>query len=296
MKCQNCEGSLKEGAVFCTQCGFRVPPLAVPVELPEPPPAPAPPKIPAAFMATPSGSLSSGDGYRIAEGPAFAVLTVYLQDNQSMTAESGAMVAMSSNIELQSEMKGGLMGALKRKITGESIFQSTFTARGGPGEVLLAPASLGDIAALQLAGHTYLVQSSSFLAADLTLTMDTKFAGAKGFFAREGLFMIHISGTGRLFISSFGSIVRKSLAPGERYVVDTGHIVAFENTIQYSLRKASQQGWIRSAMSGEGMVAEYVGPGTLYLQTRDITAFAGWLAPFFPTQGKGGGLSFNIGD
>ncbi len=130
MKCQNCEGSLKEGAVFCTQCGFRVPPLAVPVELPEPPPAPAPPKIPAAFMATPSGSLSSGDGYRIAEGPAFAVLTVYLQDNQSMTAESGAMVAMSSNIELQSEMKGGLMGALKRKITGESIFQSTFTARG----------------------------------------------------------------------------------------------------------------------------------------------------------------------
>ncbi len=108
--------------------------------------------------------------------------------------------------------------------------------------------------------------------------------------------MIHISGTGRLFISSFGSIVRKSLAPGERYVVDTGHIVAFENTIQYSLRKASQQGWIRSAMSGEGMVAEYVGPGTLYLQTRDITAFAGWLAPFFPTQGKGGGLSFNIGD
>jgi uncharacterized protein (TIGR00266 family) len=242
----------------------------------------------------PSGSQLSGDGYRISEGPSFAILTIYLQPNQSMIAEAGAMVAMSPNIELQSEMKGGFMGALKRKLAGESLFQSTFTARNTPGEVLLAPAALGDIAALPMSGQTFMVQSSSFLACDLTLTMDTKFAGARGFFAREGLFMIHVSGTGRLFVSSFGAIVRKSLAPGERYIVDTGHIVAFENTIQYSLRKASQQGWFRSALSGEGMVAEYVGPGTLYLQTRDITAFAGWLAPFFPSQGKGGGGGFSI--
>jgi uncharacterized protein (TIGR00266 family) len=284
---------MKEGATFCTQCGFKVPANPVP---PSPPARPLQQKIPPAFTPNPAEGHSSGDGYRISEGPSFAVLTIYLQAEQSMVAESGAMVAMSSNIELQSQMKGGLMGALKRKLAGESLFQSTFTARGGPGEVLLAPAALGDIAALPLSGQTFLVQSSSFLASDLTLTMDTKFAGAKGFFAREGLFMIHITGTGRLFVSSFGAIVRKSLAPGERYVVDTGHIVAFENTIQYSLRKASQQGWIRSAISGEGMVAEYVGPGTLYLQTRDITAFAGWLAPFFPRQGKGGGFSINLGD
>jgi uncharacterized protein (TIGR00266 family) len=284
---------MKEGATFCTQCGFKTSANAVP---PPPPSRSAPQKIPPAFTPNPAGGQLSGDGYRVSEGPSFAVLTVYLEAEQSMVAESGAMVAMSSNIELQSQMKGGLMGALKRKIAGESLFQSTFTARGGPGEVLLAPAALGDIAALSLSGQTFLVQSSSFLASDLTLTMDTKFAGAKGFFAREGLFMIHITGTGRLFVSSFGAIVRKTLAPGERYVVDTGHIVAFENTIQYSLRKASQQGWIRSAISGEGMVAEYVGPGTLYLQTRDITAFAGWLAPFFPSQGKGGGFSINLGD
>jgi uncharacterized protein (TIGR00266 family) len=264
---------------------------------PEPPPPP-PPKIPSAFLTTPPPmQLKTGEGYVITDGPAFSVLTIYLPSEQSMVAESGAMVAMSANIELQSEMKGGFMGALKRKLAGESIFQTTFTARGGvPGEVLLAPASPGDIAALQLQGNTYMVQSSSFLASDISLQMDTKFAGAKGFFAREGLFMIQISGTGRLFISSFGAIVKKTLAPGERYIVDTGHIVAFENTVNYALRKASQQGWLRSAMSGEGVVAEYVGPGTLYLQTRNIEAFAGWIAPFFPNQNKGsGGFNINLG-
>jgi uncharacterized protein (TIGR00266 family) len=311
MTCSNCGASLKEGAGFCTQCGFRVtstnpPPLAAVPIPPDPPdlqpalaaiPESPAAKIPSAFLTTPQPIQISGEGYKISEGPAFSVLTVYLPSEQSMVAESGAMVAMSANIELQSEMKGGLMGALKRKLAGESIFQTTFTARGGvPGEVLLAPACPGDIAALQLSGNTYLVQSSSFLASDITLQMDTKFSGAKGFFAREGLFMIQISGAGRLFISSFGAIVKKTLAPGERYIVDTGHIVAFENTVNYALRKASQQGWIRSALSGEGVVAEYVGPGTLYLQTRNISAFAGWIAPFFPNQNKGGGgFSVNLG-
>jgi uncharacterized protein (TIGR00266 family) len=310
MACSNCGASLKEGAGFCTQCGFKVappspPPPAIPPEkaapnppplpAPEPPPAPAP-KIPSAFLTTPQPVHASGEGYKITDGPAFSVLTIYLPAEQSMIAEAGAMVAMSANIELQSEMKGGLMGALKRKLAGESLFQTTFTARGGvPGEVLLAPASPGDIGALQLSGNTYLVQSSSFLACDISLQMDTKFAGAKGFFAREGLFMIQMSGTGRLFISSFGAIVKKTLAPGERYIVDTGHIVAFENTVNYALRKASQQGWLRSAMSGEGVVAEYVGPGTLYLQTRNIEAFAGWIMPFFPNQKGGGGFSVNLG-
>jgi len=312
MTCSNCGASLKEGAAFCIQCGFKVtvsPPPLVEVseesfdrDPPPPPPIaatpePAAPKIPSAFLTTPPPMQFTGEGYKITDGPAFSVLTIYLPAEQSMIAESGAMVAMSANIELQSEMKGGLMGALKRKLAGESLFQTTFTARGGvPGEVLLAPASPGDIAALQLQGNTYLVQSSSFLASDISLQMDTKFAGAKGFFAREGLFMIQMSGTGRLFISSFGAIVKKTLAPGERYIVDTGHIVAFENTVNYALRKASQQGWLRSAMSGEGVVAEYVGPGTLYLQTRNIEAFAGWIMPFFPNQkGGSGGFSINLG-
>lgn len=225
--------------------------------------------------------------------PAFSVLTVYLPPEQSILAESGAMVAMSAHVELQSQMKGGLMGALKRKVAGESVFQNTFTAKGAPGEVLFAPGMPGDIIALELRGQTFLVQSSSYLAGDTSLAMDTKWGGMKTFFSREGLFMIQLSGSGRLFLSSFGAILKKTLAPGERYVVDTGHIVAFESTISYTLRKASSQGWFRSIAGGEGIVAEYTGPGDLYLQTRNVEAFAGWIAPFFPKQGGGGG-GFNI--
>jgi uncharacterized protein (AIM24 family) len=84
------------------------------------------------------------------------------------------------------------------------------------------------------------------------------------------------------------------LAAGERYVVDTGHLVAWEGTTQYTLRKAAA-GFFRSMVSGEGVVAEFSGPGELLIQTRNLAAFAGLMKPFFPSQGGGsGGSGFNI--
>src|SRR5512138_571268 len=203
------------------------------------------------------------------------------------------MVSMTANIELQSQMKGGLFGAIKRAAGGESAFISTFTARGGPGEVTLAPGSPGDIAAIELTGPPFYVQSSSYLAGDASLTVDTRWGGAKSFFAGEGLFVLLVQGQGLLLVSSFGAIHRKQLAPGERYVVDTGHLVAWEGTTQYSLRKAAS-GWFRSMVSGEGIVADFMGPGELLIQTRNLAAFAGLMKPFFPNQSGGGG-GFNFG-
>src|SRR5439155_14846889 len=142
--------------------------------------------------------------------------------------------------------------------------------------------------------QSYMVQSSSWLAGDPSIALETKFGGMKSLFSGEGLFFIQLRGTGQVLVSSFGAIVKKTLGPGEKYVVDTGHIVAFEETIQYILRKASDQGWLRSFVSGEGVVAEYTGPGTLYLQTRNMQAFTHELIPFLPSQqssGGGGGIS-----
>ena len=184
---------------------------------------------------------------------------------------------------------------MKRAAGGESAFISTFTARGGPGEVTLAPGSPGDIAAIELTGQPFFVQSSSYLAGDSSLTVDTKWGGAKSFFAGEGLFVLLIQGQGLLLVSSFGAIHRKTLRPGERYVVDTGHLVAWEGTTQYTLRKAAS-GLFRSMMSGEGIVAEFTGPGELLIQTRNLAALAGLLKPFFPSQsGSGGGFNFDLG-
>jgi uncharacterized protein (TIGR00266 family) len=288
-------------AQFCGACGFRI--AQQPAANVPPANIPPPPQMPQQNSASQSGrginldqdGSGQGRGYswEVLHQPSFSLAVVQLQPEQSILAEAGAMVSMSANIELQSQMKGGLMGALKRAAGGESAFVSTFTARGGPGEVTLAPGAPGDIAGLELNNQVFYVQSSSYLAGDASLTVDTKWGGAKSFFGGEGLFVLQVTGAGLLLISSFGAIHRKRLQAGERYVVDTGHLVAWEGTTQYTLRKAAA-GFFRSMMSGEGIVAEFSGPGEILIQTRNLQAFAGLLKPFFPSQSGGGGGGFNI--
>ncbi|HEY0461703.1 MAG TPA: TIGR00266 family protein [Pyrinomonadaceae bacterium] len=242
-----------------------------------------------------SDGRGQGRGYTwsIEHQGAFALAVIKLQPEQAIAAEAGAMVSMSANVDLHSEMKGGIFGALKRAVGGESAFVSTFTARGGAGEVTFAPGAPGDVAGIEMQNQTFMVQSSSYLAGDTSLVVDTKFGGAKSFFGGEGLFVLQISGAGLLLVSSFGAIHRKTLRPGEQYVVDTGHLVAWEGHMQYNLRKAAKSGYFRSFLSGERVVAEFNGPGEILIQTRNLAAFAGLLKPFFPSQGGSGG-GFNI--
>jgi uncharacterized protein (TIGR00266 family) len=292
MNCPTCGAGLVPGAKFCGACGTTVAQSA-----PQP-------TAPSYAQGGGGGGIRIDDdargqgrgySYEVLHQPAFSLAVVQLAAEQSIQAEAGAMVSMSANVELQSQMKGGLMGALKRAAGGESAFVSTFTARGGPGEVTFAPGSPGDIAAVELSNQMFYVQSSSYLAGDSSLVVDTRWGGAKSFFGGEGLFVLQVSGTGLLLLSSFGAIHRKRLAAGERYVVDTGHLVAWEGTTQYTLRKAAA-GFFRSMVSGEGVVSEFTGPGELLIQTRNLAAFAGLLKPFFPTQsGSGGGGFINLG-
>lgn len=276
--------------MFCVKCGTNVNP-----EMRFCPKCGA--EQGAAAAGSASASPSAGPQkyqYKVESRPSYSYAQVQLEAGQSIRAESGAMVAMSPSIKLTSKMEGGIMGALKRIVTRESLFQSTFTAHGAPGEVLLAPPLPGDVEGIELANQSYMVQASSFLAGEPSMVVETKFGGMKSLFSGEGVFFIQIRGTGLALVSSFGAIVKKTLAANEKYIVDTGHIVAFEETIQYTLRKASEQGWLRSMVSGEGVVAEYTGPGTIYLQTRNLQAFTGQLIPLLPTQNSGG-LGFRLG-
>jgi uncharacterized protein (TIGR00266 family) len=295
MTCPQCGASLLPNAQFCGSCGYRITAGAQSSGAAPPPySSAAPPPQGGGGINIDADSRGQGRGYsyEVLHQPAFSLAIVRLQPEQSILAEAGAMVSMSANVELQSQMKGGLFGAIKRAAGGESAFVSTFTARGGPGEVSFAPGAPGDIAALEMNNQAFFVQSSSYLAGDASLVVDTKWGGAKTFFSGEGLFVLQVTGTGLLLVSSFGAIHRKRLQPGERYVVDTGHLVAWEGTTQYTLRKAAA-GFFRSMMSGEGIVAEFVGPGEILIQTRNLQAFASLLKPFFPTQ-SGGGSGFNL--
>ena len=284
MNCPTCGTSLMSGATFCGKCGTRLVPGAT-----------QPMSGHTINIDADSKGQGRGYTYEVLHQPSFSLAVLQLNAEQSIQAEAGAMVSMSANIELQSQMKGGLFGAIKRAAGGESAFISTFTAKGGPGEVTLAPGSPGDIAGIELSGQPFFVQSSSYLAGDSSLTVDTKWGGAKSFFGGEGLFVLMVQGQGLLLVSSFGAIHRKVLRPGERYVVDTGHLVAWEGSTQYTLRKAAS-GFFRSMMSGEGIVAEFSGPGELLIQTRNLAALAGLLKPFFPSQGGGGGgFNLNLG-
>ncbi len=315
MNCPKCNSILLPDARFCGNCGYQMPSTVTP-----PNPAQNQPSSSYSNSQEPNNIESQppnfgnrqsqgreafhfdadgrgqGRGYswEINHQGSFALAVVNLQPEQSISAEAGAMVSMSANVDLYSEMKGGVFGALKRAVGGESAFVSTFTAKNGAGEVTFAPGAPGDVAGIEMNNQTFMVQSSSYLAGDTSLQVDTKFGGAKSWLGGEGLFLLQITGTGLLLVSSFGAIHRKTLRDGEQYVVDTGHLVAWEGQMQYNLRKAAKSGFFRSFLSGEGLVAEFSGPGEILIQTRNLRAFAGLLKPFFPSQSGSGGSGFNV--
>ena len=213
--------------------------------------------------------------------PSYSLLRLLMEPGEAVLAESGAMVSMTPNIGVQTAAKGGLLGGLKRSLLGgESFFINTFTCAGGQGELTLAPSLPGDMMHIPLAGGTMMVQSGSFVASTPTINTDTSWAGAKGFFAKQGLFLLKCEGSGDLFVSSYGAIHMVQLAAGQGYVVDTGHVVAFEATMSYNVRAVG--GLKQTLFSGEGLVSEFAGPGRLYLQTRSLEAFLGVIIPRLP--------------
>ena len=214
--------------------------------------------------------------------PSYSLLKVGLEQGESVSAEAGAMVSMSSAIEMQTAAKGGIFGALKRSVLGgESFFVNTFNATGS-GEVTFAPTLPGDVQALELEGQTVYAQSGAYIASSPDIQVDTKWGGAKTFFSREGLFLLQLSGTGTVFVSSYGAIHEVDLDAGQKYVVDTGHMVAFAEGVGYSVKKV---GGLKSTLfSGEGLVCELTGPGKIMIQTRSADAFLSWLIPQLPKQ------------
>jgi len=214
--------------------------------------------------------------------PSFALLDLSLDRGESVRAEAGAMVTHSSGIEVETRAEGGLLKSLSRSILGgESFFMNTYTATER-GSVTLAPALPGDVRHHELESETLYVQSSSYLAADPAIDVDTEFGGGRAFFGGEGLFLLSLSGSGPAFLSSYGAIDEVTLSAGDRHVVDTGHIVAFEDSLEFSVRRV---GGLKSTLfSGEGLVCEFSGEGTVWTQSRSPDAFLAWLIPKLPTQ------------
>ena len=204
--------------------------------------------------------------------PSYSLTILKLAGGEEVRVEGGSMVSMSQGITLETKATGGIMKSLARSMLGgESFFQNTYKAPPGGGEVTVAPSLPGDQFVLQLNNEAYMVQSGSYVASEMGIAVDTKWGGAKTFFASEGFIMLHASGTGQMVLSSYGAIHEVNLAPGQTYTVDTGHLVAFTQSIGFSVRRV---GGLKSTLfCGEGLVVDLTGPGRVLMQTRSTQAF-----------------------
>lgn len=213
--------------------------------------------------------------------PSYSLAKVTMDQGDQLRVEGGAMVSMNGHVEVATQAQGGLLKSLKRSVLGgESFFMNTFSATANGAEITLAPSLPGDIATFQLRDSDLIVQSGSFMASELAITTETKWGGARTFFGGEGLFMLRCTGSGLLMVSSYGAIHRVEVAAGERYTVDTGHIVAFDAHLTYSVRRVGT--WKSTVFGGEGLVVDFQGPGNVFLQTRSQQAFLSWLIPQLP--------------
>lgn len=225
------------------------------------------------------------------QGPAYGVARITLGPNEPVRVESGAMMTMSGGVELSSKAEGGVLKSLKRAaIGGESFFVSTYTAPAQGGHVDVAARLPGDVVAFEVsAANPLFIQKGSWLANDTNVAIDAKWGGFKNMFGSEGGFIIRAEGQGLVVFGCYGALETWELAAGQSLIVDTGHMVAYESSVNMAIRKASGGGLIQSFKSGEGLVFEFSGPGKVWTQTRNPTELMGWIQSFVGTGNSGGG-------
>lgn len=216
----------------------------------------------------------------IVHRPSYSLAVARLTPNERIRAEAGAMVSMSGGVNIETKAEGGILKSLGRAfLGGESFFQNFFVAPAQGGEVTLAPELPGDMMLIELRGQRLMIQAGSYVASEDGVDLTAKIS-MKAFVSAEGVSMLEASGTGKLVVSSYGAIFERSIPTGEKYVVDTSHLVAFDATMGVTPKTVG--GFKSTLFSGEGLVVELIGPGTVYMQTRSPQALINWIIPQLP--------------
>ena len=221
----------------------------------------------------------------IVHQPDSAIAKVTLESGEELVAEAGCMIAMSGYINASTTLRqgkgGGILGGLKRLVAGESLFLSVFRSPKSGGEIFIAPKFMGDILTYQVSGMGLVVQSTSYLASETNVDIDLGFQGLKSIFSGESLFWLDVTGNGCVILSSFGAIYEINV-DGE-YIVDTGHIVAFEKSLNFEITKAGSS-WLGAFLGGEGLVCKFKGQGKIYCQSHNAGAFGREIGSKLPAR------------
>jgi len=216
-------------------------------------------------------------------GPGATAARVALASGETLTAEVGAMIAMDTEITVETTSrkkggkKGGLLKGIKRMFSGENFFLNHFTAHDDGQEIVVGPTLIGDIMHHRLDGGTLVIQGSSWLASTAGIEIDTTWAGmSNALFSGEGVFWVKATGTGDVLVNAFGAIYEVEVDGG--YTVDTGHIVAYEDTLSFKPGKAGKS-LVGSMLGGEGLVCKFTGTGKIWCQTHNPPSFGSTLGP-----------------
>ncbi len=228
--------------------------------------------------------------------PSYAMLSVQLQPGDTITAEAGAMVGMSSGLDIQTRLnaskasEGNSLGRLfswlfalliafvRKAVANETLFVNDFQAGEQRAEVMLSPTLPGEIVHHQLDEHPICIQAGAYLANTPGTNINLKWMGLKGLLAREGLTYLRVWGEGELWFNAYGGI-REIQVDGE-VKVDSGHLVAFDENLAVRIKTV---GGVRSTVfSGEGIVLSFSGQGRVWLQSRTLAGLVNWLNPILP--------------
>lgn len=218
----------------------------------------------------------------------FQTLRVELNPGEEFISEAGKLVRMSGHVQTEVTTKpkgsgGGFFAGLKRLVGGDSFFMQWYRVHGGgPGEVVLAPTMVGGIQVIELDGSKkWLCSGGSYMASAPTVNTEPQFQGAKGFLTGESLFFLECSGTGPVVVNAFGAI--REVDVDGSFIVDTGHVVAFETSLTFEITKAGSSWW-QSFLSGEGFVMKFNGKGKMYLQSHNPNAFGEIVGAMLPPR------------
>ncbi len=217
------------------------------------------------------------------KGGSFPIVVCQLEGGEKMITEKGSMVWMTPNIKM--ETSGGGVGKMFSKaFTGESIFQNIYTAQGDA-TITFGSSFPGMIVPVEISpNRTLIAQKSAFLASEVGVNLSVHFnkkLGA-GFFGGEGFIMQKLSGNGTAFIEIDGDLVEYELKAGEKMIVDTGNVAAFDSTVTMDIQRV--QGVKNMLFGGEGLFHTVLtGPGKIWLQTMPIVNVAGAIRPYIPS-------------
>ena len=222
--------------------------------------------------------------YRII-GQTVPAVEVMLNVGEAMYTQSGGMIWQTPGIEMKTNTRGGIGKGIGRLFSGESLFLATYTATQPNARITFGSTVPGTVLPVQIGAVPLIVQKGAFLCAENTVDTQVTFTKklSVGLFGGEGFILQKMTGSGMAFLEIDGDMVEYTLSPGETLLVDTGNVVAFDESVAYEIQTV--KGVANVLFGGEGLfLTKLVGPGKVVLQTQNFNDFAGKIIARIPSS------------